>query len=265
MTRLLIAGAFGMALVALSGGLAASAEPRHGFAPGLAQPMIAHIQDKLTARGYYAGPVHGQLDGTTAAAIRAFQRDAGVAVDGRADQALANRLTFGPDIRASAPAVPAEQAPATPRAKPPVDPYLKAAQRALKAMGHYTGAIDGLNGPKTRAAIAAFRAKHGLDGPNRLTPVLLQQILGAPEAAARAATPDSHGSAGASAAPAGDDSVATTAAGEPRPTHPAMRPAPQASGSKADAPAAREAAPAERVSPDRMPAATGEPRPDGGA
>lgn len=39
---------------------------------------------------------------------------------------------------------------------------VKQAQRRLKEAGFYTGAIDGILGPNTQAALQAYQAKHGL-------------------------------------------------------------------------------------------------------
>lgn len=45
-----------------------------------------------------------------------------------------------------------------------IDPQLVAdTQSALKALGVYEGAVDGLDGPMTRAAIRAFQTTHGLE------------------------------------------------------------------------------------------------------
>ena len=37
-------------------------------------------------------------------------------------------------------------------------------QRGLSELGFYDGPIDGLDGPRTRSAVAAYRKAHGLDG-----------------------------------------------------------------------------------------------------
>ncbi|MBT5414259.1 MAG: peptidoglycan-binding protein [Rhodospirillaceae bacterium] len=49
---------------------------------------------------------------------------------------------------------------------------LRRIQKALKDQGHYSGGIDGDYGPGTRAAMAAFQTKAGLDPtglPDQLT------------------------------------------------------------------------------------------------
>jgi len=39
---------------------------------------------------------------------------------------------------------------------------IKDVQTKLKKWGYYTGAVDGINGPKTKAAVKAFQKKYGL-------------------------------------------------------------------------------------------------------
>ena len=39
---------------------------------------------------------------------------------------------------------------------------IKTVQSKLKQWGYYTGAVDGINGPKTKAAVKAFQKKYGL-------------------------------------------------------------------------------------------------------
>ena len=48
------------------------------------QKMVREIQQRLTDRGYEPGPIDGLFGGKTRAAIQAFQRDIGLAPDGRA-------------------------------------------------------------------------------------------------------------------------------------------------------------------------------------
>ena len=35
-------------------------------------------------------------------------------------------------------------------------------QKKLKRWGYYTGAVDGINGPKTKAAVKRFQKKYGV-------------------------------------------------------------------------------------------------------
>lgn len=62
---------------------------------------IAEVQQRLTARGYYAGPIDGRLDDFTTTALSVFQSDAHLGITGLPDAATMNMLRFGPDLRAS--------------------------------------------------------------------------------------------------------------------------------------------------------------------
>ncbi len=48
------------------------------------------------------------------------------------------------------------------RVASPANATVRAVQQQLAAQGYYTGAVDGVDGPMTRAAVRAFQADHGL-------------------------------------------------------------------------------------------------------
>jgi peptidoglycan hydrolase-like protein with peptidoglycan-binding domain len=73
----------------------------------------------------------------------------------------------------------------------PTDPVLQQVQGALKALGFYTGAVDGLSGPATRAAIEAYQRKVGLGVSGNVDGALLRQ-LGLDRRAPAAPTPASR-------------------------------------------------------------------------
>ncbi|MBK1666952.1 hypothetical protein CKO28_02700 [Rhodovibrio sodomensis] len=205
----------------------ALASERHGFAPPLAHAFISDIQKKLAERGFYNGEITGDMDSATRKAIVAYQRAADLAVDGRADPELSNHLNFGlvitattvsPDPAASAPAAPEENA-AKPAPRP--DPFLRTAQKKLRELDLYTGEIDGLNGPQTRAAIRAFGALTSMGPLTDLTPEVYEAIMAYQQP---------------SSTPAGDPSANSETADET----PAPESAP-AGDSKADAPVQPEA------------------------
>ena len=140
----------GIAMLSL-GALAAypaAAEPRAGVQVAQASPLVQEayirgIQTQLRSHGYDAGPVDGVMGSQTRAAIRAYQRDAGLAVDGEAGPGLLDHLKF---------------------VQPPVTRDAAAArfavtdtQRALAERGYYTGPLDGVTGPMTRSALERFR------------------------------------------------------------------------------------------------------------
>ncbi len=69
----------------------------------------------------------------------------------------------------------AREEPAAP-AKRQADPTLADIQTALAQMKMYNGSVDGLPGPKTRAAIAKFQQEAGLEPTGEIDPLLLDAI-----------------------------------------------------------------------------------------
>ncbi len=61
-------------------------------------------------------------------------------------------------------------------AKPLSDPTLADIQTALAQLKMYSGSVDGLAGPKTRAAIAKFQQEAGLEPTGEIDPLLLDAI-----------------------------------------------------------------------------------------
>src|SRR5262245_13924812 len=69
-----------------------------------------------------------------------------------------------PDRPSASTASPSKPAP-PPR---PADPEVRAAQDYLARLGYYGGPIDGLNGPKTRTAVASSQTDSGLTPDGRV-------------------------------------------------------------------------------------------------
>ena len=63
---------------------------------------------------------------------------------------------------------------ATPVAKP--DPVVEQVQSILQSMNLYDGDVDGVNGPNTRKAIAAYRKTMGMEVSGEIDDALLEQL-----------------------------------------------------------------------------------------
>jgi peptidoglycan hydrolase-like protein with peptidoglycan-binding domain len=50
------------------------------------------VQERLKAEGVYAGPVDGEMNAQTRAALRQYQQKQGIPVSGAADEATLKRL-----------------------------------------------------------------------------------------------------------------------------------------------------------------------------
>ena len=133
------------------------------MAPQARRAYILGIQKELKAHGYHVGPVDGALGSKTKGAIRQYQRDAGLPVDGVATKELLDHLRFAlPKVYArSAPAAAAADGDEAPKA-PAADRYVRDVQYELRLRGYYRGPLDGLDGPLTRSAIRQYQEDAGL-------------------------------------------------------------------------------------------------------
>lgn len=57
-----------------------------------------------------------------------------------------------------------------------INPEVEFVQRALTDLSLYTGSIDGVSGPRTREAVAAFRTKAGLNPEGGIDGMLLKRL-----------------------------------------------------------------------------------------
>lgn len=147
------------------------AEPEHGFTAALAPAYITDLQQQLVARGYYAGPVDGRVNGALRAAVSVYQSDVGLRVTGVPDLAVLNMLRYGPDVRATiqplgAPGKPAAAPAAARGGVPPyekVEPYRYMTQpeppaEDTEAIG-CDGPVNVLRPPAPRAERRDVRAE----------------------------------------------------------------------------------------------------------
>ena len=124
------------------------------MAPGIRRAYIVAIQEELVAHGYRAGAADGVVGRKTRAAIRRYQRDAGLPIDGKATKELLDHLKF---------ALPKVHASGTPAPAPAASSQLVLdIQTELQRRGYYQGRLDGLTGPRTRGAIEQFQRDAGL-------------------------------------------------------------------------------------------------------
>jgi peptidoglycan hydrolase-like protein with peptidoglycan-binding domain len=75
--------------------LAITEDCRLAFARGQESAGVQDIQEQLRERGFDAGPVDGLLGRRTCDAVRAYQKAAGMPVNGLLDPVLQNQLRFG--------------------------------------------------------------------------------------------------------------------------------------------------------------------------
>ncbi len=126
--------------------------------PEMRKAYIRGIQEELAAHRYDSGPADGVLGPTTRMAIRKYQRDAGLPVNGVASKELLEHLKFvQPKVYA--------------KPDPEPDLLVLEVQTHLQVRGYHRGELDGLMGGTTRESIRAYRYDAGLpisgaiDGP----------------------------------------------------------------------------------------------------
>jgi hypothetical protein len=72
---------------------------------------------------------------------------------------------------------------------------VRAAQESLAGLGYYRGPIDGIDGPKTRAAVASYQTDEGLSPDGKVSRELVARLAGAPPA------PTEHAAGGPAVGP----------------------------------------------------------------
>lgn len=137
--------------------------------------LLLPIQRHLSTLGFQIGRPDGILGPRTRDAIRRYQADNGLTVDGTASEALKRHLEQRLDIQSAAadsnaqtPAAGTEStgvtSPVTPEAETSEDApvetpsiLVQQIQERLRRLGYNIGPADGLLGPKTREAISTFQ------------------------------------------------------------------------------------------------------------
>jgi len=196
------------ALVAglISAGPVAPTPARAQGAGDAPRETVREIQDALAARGYDPGLADGLVGGKTVRAIRLYQAQAGLQVDGKATARLANYLrretvatvqrmltereydpgpVDGFTGRKTTAAIRDYQAAAGLKVDGKatdglVDHMLRetvrATQRLLAVLGYDAGIIDGLAGDKTTAAIQLYQERNGLEVDGKASQTLVDHL-----------------------------------------------------------------------------------------
>ena len=127
---------------------------------------VRKMQQRLKELGYLKGSADGDFGEATETAVKNFQANNGLTVDGKAGNATLNKLYSD-----SARKAPATTATNTPKAtntpftslkNGSTGAEVKKMQQRLKALGYLKGSADGDFGDATEAAVKAFQARNGL-------------------------------------------------------------------------------------------------------
>jgi peptidoglycan hydrolase-like protein with peptidoglycan-binding domain len=131
---------------------------------------VREVQRKLNRLGYGAGPVDGLFGPLTDAAVRRFQADGGIAVDGAVGPVTLTKvrsrirqkerlLARGSGFKSS-----------------DGSERVRDVQRRLNRLGHGAGAVDGLFGPATDAAVRSFQSRRALAADGVVGPQTLAAL-----------------------------------------------------------------------------------------
>ena len=112
---------------------------------------VSRLQQALKNLGYYTGTVDGHYGSGTVEAVKAFQRQNGLRVDGKAGEAT-QRALYGTSSTASYNTLrPGDEGSAVTNL-----------QYALYELGYYDGRVDGIYSSLTSEAVKAFQSNNGL-------------------------------------------------------------------------------------------------------
>lgn len=157
---------------------------------GASGAKVKTMQNRLIELGWLQGKATGDFDAATEAAVKAFQKKAGVWSDGVA----------GPDTLK---ALYSEKAPKTSNAAASTGETLedgstgsavRALQTQLKKLGYYNGSIDGSFGAGTKAAVIAFQSKNGLTADGKAGNATLNKLYSSDAKSASSSGSSSSGS-----------------------------------------------------------------------
>jgi len=157
---------------------AGTQQPAPSDSGGANAILIAEVQGELRLRGYDIPSINGTLDAATVAAIKRYQSDASLSVDGKVSDGLLAQLRSG-------------------RTDPGVDyrAQVTSVQQALNSRGYDAGPADGALGPRTRGAIRSYQLANGLTASGTIDQALVTS-LGI--AGSGTAPPSTGGTAGTS-------------------------------------------------------------------
>ncbi|MEL1135225.1 peptidoglycan-binding protein [Desulfitobacterium sp. THU1] len=122
---------------------------------GSTGPSVVHLQHLLTSHGFSPGAIDGIFGPKTEAAVIAFQQSRGLLVDGIVG--VQTWTALGVNCMTPPPTQPCPTL-----RQGSTGPDVVRLQQLLTSHGFSPGAIDGIFGPKTEAAVIAFQRSRGL-------------------------------------------------------------------------------------------------------
>jgi peptidoglycan hydrolase-like protein with peptidoglycan-binding domain len=150
---------------------AAQTAPPLAYVQPVAPQAVQDVQNRLRQAGVYSGQIDGIWGADSQAALERYQQTHQLQVTGQLNQATAATLGLDQSSLLATPAA----APAPP--PPPGDQLrpasVQAIQVRLRSLGFYNGAVDGVWGGGTQAAIERFQQGRGLQPNGQLNPATI--------------------------------------------------------------------------------------------
>lgn len=139
---------------------------------------VAQLQSFLAAVGHDVGPADGVFGPMTLGGLRQFQEGQGLTIDGVVGSQTRSAISRVAAVLPAAAVLDTNSRILRPGARGDEVTQL---QEILRLAGHDPGAIDGVFGPLTQAAIEDFQARAGIEVDGKIGPVTraeLQKALG---------------------------------------------------------------------------------------
>ncbi|MBM7643876.1 3D (Asp-Asp-Asp) domain-containing protein [Scopulibacillus daqui] len=168
-----------------------ASEPNHTLYPGTKNKNVAELQDTLKEKGYFKNSdVTGYYGTITENAVKAFQKDHHISVDGIAGPNTYKALNV--NVKEAANDLGKELL-----AKGSRGQYVSLLQEKLQRLGFYKGHVDGIFGTLTETAVKAFQSAHnlaadGIVGPNTKAALLNGQAPVQPKTSTAAPVNNVH-------------------------------------------------------------------------
>lgn len=152
----------------LSAGAASAQTVALVYSQPLSQQAVASVQQRLRQEGAYSGTIDGAWGPDSVLALQQFQQRHGLQPSGTLNQATVASLGLDPDALLGSPTT--AMAPPQPRVGTLSPRAVQAVQDRLRGYGFYRGPIDGVWGPGTQQALAAFQQGRGLQPNGQINP-----------------------------------------------------------------------------------------------
>ena len=147
---------------------------------------ISKIQQRLKALGYLKGSVDGDFGEATEDAVRAFQKQNGLTVDGKVGSYTLDKLYSSTAKKAAATNTPRPTAtPFTSYKNGDTGSEIRRIQNRLKALGYLKGSVDGTFGDTTEDAVRAFQKQNRLTVDGKVGAYTLDKLFSASAATAK--------------------------------------------------------------------------------